>query len=109
MNALASSRTLSSAFSFPLEHIDLRLEEGYNVTYPCNDVVDSNMQINRTYRPVSGTAVLTVNPVFQGQEIWERSGLGSVRLENVVFESDGESVAVEYFEILDQPIGWLPG
>lgn len=73
----------------------------------CTDVVVDPPLISTTWRSISGTVTVTIDPGDRPE-----GSRASVLFENVVLEPVAlaeDVVTIERFEIIDVAVGWLPG
>jgi len=102
----------TTVFNLATDPDRLRIEEGANITHEsCNDAFFLTVTIDRTWRPVSGTATLTVTSDGEATT-WGEYPAGAVLiLENVVLSPTDDATVTKTIESLtiEVSVGWMPG
>lgn len=90
--------------------LTVELHQGENVTHQlCNDALEFEVVVDRTYVAVEGTALLTLTPTAEVAEPWAMPADAVLDLTDVVLEADdGTQVELDTFAI-EVDVGWMPG
>ena len=104
----------TTTFNLAASPDSLTITEGTNVTYEsCNDAFDPNINVNitRTWKPIAGTATLTLTPDGEPTTEGAYPANAVLVLENVVLsptDDDAITISLETMTI-NVFVGWLPG
>ncbi|GEM_PF-6159228 len=110
----AGTDTYTSIFDLAVSPDSLTITEGTNVTYEsCNDALlpNINVSITRTWKPISGTATITITPDGEPTAWGTYPANAVLVLEDVVLSpTDDDSVTVSLENMtITAAVGWLPG
>jgi hypothetical protein len=105
----------SEVFVLPTAAIDLTAQLGLDLTaYACNDVMQDEPEVWRTYSAISGVATLNLTATSDEWSEWNVPAHASLYLSDVVFapSDGGPGAPVPLGELLmagDTNVGWFPG
>ena len=108
------SDTSTTVFDLAVSPDTLTVTEGTHVTYEsCNDALDPSINVttSRTWKPISGTATITLTPDGEPTSWGGYPATAVLVLENVVLSPTDDSTVTMSLENLTITtfVGWLPG
>lgn len=108
------SDTSTTVFDLAVSPETLTITEGTHVTYEsCNDALDPSINVttSRTWKPISGTATITLTPDGEPTSWGGYPATAVLVLENVVMSPTDDNTITISLENLTIAtfVGWLPG
>ena len=108
------SDTSTTVFDLAVSPDTLTVTEGTHVTYlSCNDALDPSINVttSRTWKPISGTATITLTPNGEPTSWGGYPAAAVLVLENVVMSPTDDNTVTMSLENLTITtfVGWLPG
>ncbi len=101
---------VTTTWTLPDPAVEVALQAGEHVTHVvCNDAIEHEVVVARTWRAGAGSASLTVTPTGEATE-WELPARGELTLSDVVLdpEDDGDPIPLPSLAVT-AGVGWFPG
>jgi len=108
--AHAAGVPTTTGWTLPDPAVELLVQAGEHVSHvTCDDILEFEVVVERSWTAVAGTASLTITPTGEATE-WEMPALGELVLGDVVLEPDdgGDPVPLPSLTI-SSGVGWFPG